>query len=41
MTWGSGRGMLDVIRLATWDVMAECGGLVQARHRVCAVGGRS
>ena len=36
---GGGRGMLDVICLAARDVMAECGGLVQARHRVWVCGG--
>jgi len=45
MAYGGGRGMVDVVRLATWNVMAECGGLIQVRYRVCVcvcvVGDRS
>ena len=42
MAWGGGgMGILDVICLATWDIMAECGGLVQTRHLVRVVGGGS
>jgi len=40
MAWGCGRrGILDMICLTAWNVMAERGGLVQARHRVYVCGG--